>query len=115
MKKLTGEKKFSDYCLDRFWIYKIMRHKSFQLTKTHSLLYRPLHSQESYPILILQEFANRPNPPVPKMIYIIHNPLPVLQSYEITNHTKDIFFTQCSMFQGGIKAKFPVELQPAYF
>ena len=71
-----------------------MRHHTLCILERHPFLNRPLHPDKSYPILVFKEFANRPHPPVSKMVYVIYLTYAVFKIYQIPDNCQDILLGQ---------------------
>src|SRR3990170_2184733 len=112
--KLARAEKFLYDRGNRLWIDEVVRHEGFYLAQTHPLLYRPLHAQQPYPVLILEEFADAPYPSVSEMVYVVDRALPVFEAEEVLHDAHYVFFPERGVLYGSVKAELPVDLKPSH-
>ena len=73
--QLTGAEELFYHRRYRLGIDQVMRHQRIDFLQAHALFDSPLHADQADPILIFQQFAHRPDPPVAEVVDIIHHAL----------------------------------------
>ena len=112
--ELTGAEELPHNGGDRLWIHQVMGHHGINFLHAHAFLDRPLHTNQTDAVLILQEFAHSSDPPVAQMINIIHSSLGILEFHQSRSGDQDIFLSQGPHLNIGAYPQSMVHLQTAH-
>ncbi len=80
-----------------------MRHQTIDILQTHALFDSTLHAHQANPVLVFQQFTDRPYPTIAEVVDVINSTLAVAQINQITNNLKNVFLGQGGQIQGIIK------------
>ena len=113
--QLRRSEVFLDHRRDRLRVDQVVRHQGLDLLRhAHALFDGAFHPDQTDPVLVLHQFADRTHAPVTQVVDIVDRPLTVLQVDEIANGFQDVALGQHDRVQGFVQLELVVQLQPTH-
>ncbi len=97
----------------RLGVDQVVGHDGRHVDRAHPLLHRALHAEQSDPILVLEQLADRAHPAVAEIVDIVDLALAVLEVDEGLDHGDDVLLAKGRHRVLDLEVEAHVELDPA--
>ena len=113
LRQLRGAEEFTHRRRRWLGIDQVVRHDRVDIDAGHTLLDRPLHTQQANPVLVFQQFADRTHPAIAEIIDIVDFAATIAQAHQGLEHGQDVFLTQDPHLVRGVLFQAHIHLDPA--
>ena len=112
LRQLRGAEELTHRSRRRLGVDQVMRHHGVDIDAGHPLLDRPFHPQQADAVLVLQQFTDRANPTIAKVVDVVDLTSAVAKPDQRLEDFKYVFLAEDSHVVRAIQFKADVHLHP---
>ena len=94
LRELRGTEELANGGCGRLRVDQVLRHDGVDIDRRHALLDRALHAQEADAVLVLHEFADRPDAAIAEVVDVVDLALAVAQVEQRAHDRDDVLLAQ---------------------
>ena len=113
LRQLARAKELAHRSGSRLGVDQVLRHDGVDLDRRHALLDRPLHAEQTEPVVVFHQFADRTHPAVAEVVDVVDLATAITQVDERANHLDDVFLAQDANRVLGLDVEAHVHLDAA--